>query len=793
MRLSPLLHLVVEATIAHALFDPSHFTWYTTPANNFSSTLPLGNGRLGAAVWGSTVENITLNENSIWGGQFMDRANPDAYNALDPVRSMLKQGNITAAGEMTLEKMVGSPDEPRAYHPLGSLVLDFGHEGSHIENYTRSLDLLKGRAVVDYEYHGVKFRREYVASHPAGVIAVRLRASEGGRLEVAASLFRDRYVLENAATVGNNTGLLKLRATTAESDGINFSAAARIVAHGEGRVSRNASSVVIQNATVVDIFIDAETSYRYDDQTAWEAEIERKLDAAVLAGFPAIEKSATADHEALAGRVHLDLGSSGAAGQLPTDVRLERYKIDPDADPELVTLMFQFGRYSLIASSRDTGPSPLPPNLQGLWNEDFEPAWGGRYTMNINLEMNYWPAGVTNMAETLGPLISLLETVQPRGQDIARRMYHCDNDGYVLHHNTDLWGDAVPVNNGTKWTMWPMGGAWLSANLMEHYRFTQDAALLEERIWPLLRSAAQFYHCYLFPFNGYLSTGPSSSPENAFVVPDNMSQSGKEEGIDIAPTMDNTLLSELFHSIIETGRILGINNTDTSKAVSTLPLIKPPQIGSYGQILEWRHEYEETEPGHRHMSPIFGLFPGSQMTPLVNSTLAAAAKVLLDHRIAHGSGSTGWSRAWTISLYSRSFDGDAAWNHTQVFLQTYPSANLWNTDSGPGSAFQIDGNFGFTAGVAEMLLQSHAGVVHLLPALPSAVPNGKVTGLVARRNFVVDMEWSGGKLTWARVTARAGGILAIRVQDGREFSVNDTVYREEISTAKGYIYEISPL
>ncbi|KAB8271699.1 Six-hairpin glycosidase-like protein [Aspergillus minisclerotigenes] len=792
MLISPLLYITIGATIVHAAFDPSRFTWYTSPANNFTSTLPLGNGRLGAAVWGSTVENITLNENSIWSGEFMDRVNPDSYSALDPVRSMLKEGNITAAGQMTLANMVGSPDEPRAYHPLGSLVLDFGHEDSQVENYTRSLDLLKGCAVVHYGHKGVKFRREYFASHPAGVIAARLTASQAGRLNVAASLSRGRYVIEYAATAGNDTGSLKLRASTAESDGITFSAAARIVAHG-GRVSRSASSVVVQNATMVDIFIDAETSYRFEDQEAWEAELNGKLDAAVRTGFPAIEQSATADHEALAGRVHLDLGSSGATGNLPTDVRLEKYKTDPDADPELVALMFQFGRYSLIVSSRDTGPSPLPPNLQALWNEDYEPAWGGRYTVNINLEMNYWPAGVTNLAETLGPLISLLETVKPRGQDIARRMYHCDNGGYVLHHNTDIWGDAVPVNNGTKWTMWPMGGAWLSANLMEYYHFTQNTTLLEERIWPLLRSAAQFYHCYLFSFDGYLSTEPSSSPENAFVVPNGMSQRGNEEGIDIAPTMDNTLLSELFHSIIETSKILGINNTDTAKAAYTLPLIKPPQIGSYGQILEWRREYQETEPGHRHMSPIFGLHPGSQMAPLVNSTLAAAAKVLLDNRIAHGSGSTGWSRAWTISLYSRLFDGDAAWNHTQVFLKTYPSANLWNTDSGPGSAFQIDGNFGFTAGIAEMLLQSHAEVVHLLPALPSAVPHGKVSGLVARGNFVVDMEWSDGKLTWATITARTSGKLAIRVQDGQQFSVNGSVYTEEISSVEGGIYEISLL
>ncbi|KAE8394108.1 Six-hairpin glycosidase-like protein [Aspergillus alliaceus] len=790
MLLPHLIILAIGATIVQARFDPSRFLWYTSPANNFTSTLPLGNGRLGAAVWGSAVENVTLNENSIWSGQFMDRVNPDAYSALHPARAMLQDGNITAAGQLMLAKTVGSPDEPRSYHPLGSLVLDFGHSDSDMANYTRSLDLLKGRASVTYKYHGVAYSREYVASHPAGVIAARLRASEAGRLDVTVSLSRGLYVEQNVAIVGNGTGSVKLRASTAALHGIGFSAEARIAPHG-GRISRNGAMVVVRGATTVDIFIDAETSYRHDDKAAWEAEIDRKLDAAVHCAFPAIEEAAIADHQGLAGRVHLDLGSSGSTWYLPTDVRLHRYKTNPDADPELQTLMFQFGRYSLIASSREIGTFPLPPNLQGLWNEDYEPAWGGRYTVNINLQMNYWPAGVTNLADTLPPLISLLETVRPRGQDIARRMYHCDDGGYVLHHNTDLWGDAVPVNNGTKWTMWPMGGAWLVENLMEHFRFTQDTTLLKERIWPLLRSTAQFYHCYLFSFNGYLSTGPSISPENAFVVPDNMTQTGKEEAIDIAPTMDNSLLSSLFLSVIQTCKILGINNTDTAQAASSLARIKPPQIGSYGQILEWRKEYEESEPGHRHMSPIFGLYPGTQMTPVINSTLAAGAKILLDHRIAHGSGSTGWSRAWTINLYARLFDGDSAWNHTRVFLQKYPSANLWNTDAGPGTAFQIDGNFGFTAGVAEMLLQSHAGVVHLLPALPSAVPKGNVSGLVARGNFLVDIEWSSGKLTWARIAARAGGKLTIRVQDDAQFTVNGRPYTGAIASKHGEVYEIS--
>lgn len=535
--------------------------------------------------------------------------------------------------------------------------------------------------------------------------------------------------------------------------------------------------------------MDTQTSYRHSSEPEWEAVIDRKLTQAARQRYSTIQKAAVDDYSRLAKRVDLSLGSSGPAGELPTDVRLENYRSDPSSDPELVTLMFNFGRHSLITSSRSTESPGLPANLQGIWNEDYSPAWGGKYTVDVNLQMNYWHAQVTNLADTFDPFIDLMETVVPHGVDVAKRMYQCDNGGYILHHNTDLWGDAAPVDNGTTWTMWPMGSAWLSQNLMDHYRFTQDKDVLRERIWPLLQKAARFYYCYLFVFDGYYSTGPSLSPENAFVVPSDMSISGRAEGIDIAPTMDNLLLDDLFGAIIETANILDITGSDVDNAQVYKAKIKPPQIGSFGQLMEWRREYEETEPAHRHMSPIVGLYPGAQLTPLVNQTLADAAKVLLDRRIDHGSGSTGWSRTWTMSLYARLLDGDALWNHTQVFLQTYPSANLWNTDSGPGSAFQIDGNFGFTAGIAEMLLQSHK-IVHLLPALPSAVPSGHVSGLVARGNFVVDMDWADGVLTEANITARSGGQLEVQVQDVTPFTVNGKEYTGPIATSPGESYQI---
>lgn len=340
--------------------------------------------------------------------------------------------------------------------------------------------------------------------------------------------------------------------------------------------------------------------------------------------------------------------------------------------------------------------------------------------------------------------------------------------------------------------MWPMGAAWLSHHAMEHYRYTLDENFLSQRAWPILRDTAKFYYCYLFTYQGYWTTGPSLSPENTFKVPSNMQNSGATEGIDISPSMDNQLLYQLFTNVIQAAQVLNITGSDVDNAKAYLPKLKPPQIGSKGQILEWRNEYSEAEPGHRHMSPLWGLFPGVQLTPLQNSTLAAAGKVLVDGRMRAGSGSTGWSRVWVINLYARLFQADTAWGDAVAFLQKYPSPNLWNTDGGPGTAFQIDGNFGYVSGVAEMLLQSHNGQVHLLPALPSAVgAAGSVTGLVARGNFVVDVSWKNKVLAQASITARSGGLLAIRVQDGASFSVNGTKYSGAIQTVAGGVYSVS--
>ncbi|KAF6828353.1 alpha-l-fucosidase [Colletotrichum musicola] len=792
-QLSTFVALLGATVKATESLDGSRYLWYTKPTTEWEQgALPIGNGRLGGTIWGGAIETLTINEDSIWSGPIQDRTPANALAALPKARELFLSGKITEGGELVLREMTPAEKSERQFGYFGNLDLDFGHQ-DELENYVRWLDTRLGNSGSSYTQNGVNFTREFIASYPAGVLAARFSSSEEGGLNLTASFSRLADILVNvASTAGgvNSVTMLGSSGQPLDENPILFTGTARFVAPG-AKFSADGSVLSITEATVVDVFFDAETNYRFSSQDEWEAEIDRKLEAAVATGYDKVKEEALADAGGLLGRASLDLGKSpDNLASPPTDERVAKARNDA-SDIELTTLVWNYGRHLLVAASRNTEADiDMPANLQGVWNNKTTAPWGGKYTININTEMNYWSAGPTNLIETQEPLFDLMKVANPRGKEMAQRMYGCD--GTMFHHNLDLWGDPGATDNYTSSTMWPMGAAWLVQHMVDHYRFTGDKQFLADVAYPYLIDVAAFYECYTFEHEGYRVTGPSLSPENTFIVPSNFSVAGRAEPMDIDIPMDNQLMHDVFSAIVEAAGVLDIPDTDPdiAKAKEFLPLIKPAQIGSQGQILEWRFEYKEKAPSHRHISPLYALHPGAQFSPLVNETLAKAAEVLLDRRRDAGSGTTGWSRTWMMNMYARAFRGADVWEQAKAWFATFPTANLWNTDK--GATFQIDGNFGFTSAITEMLLQSHAGVVHILPALPTqAIPSGTAQGLVARGNFVVDIEWADGRLSKATVTARNGGKLRLRVGNGDSILVNGEKYGEGIETSIGDVVSVT--
>ncbi|RFU81375.1 glycoside hydrolase family 95 [Trichoderma arundinaceum] len=781
------------ATNASAALDGSRYLWYTAPATDWETgVLPIGNSRLGAAIFGGGNEVVTINEDTLWDGPLQNRIPANGLAALPTVRQMLIANNLSAAGNLVLSQMTPPISGERQFSYFGNLNLNFGHSNG-ISNYIRSLDTRQGNSSVSYTFNGVTYTREYVASVPAGVIAARFTSSKTGALSVSATFSRISNILSNVASIsgGVNTVTLQGSSGQAASDNpILFTGKARFVASG-ATFSASGGTLTITGATTIDVFLDVETSYRYPTASALAAEVDNKLNTAVSQGFQKVHDAAIADSSALLGRANINFGTSpNGLADLPTDQRVKTARSNFN-DPQLAVLAWNYGRHLLVASSRDTSASiDMPPNLQGVWNNATSAPWGGKFTININTEMNLWPAGQTNLIETQLPLFDLLKVAQPRGQEMAQKLYGCG--GTVFHHNLDVWGDPAPTDNFTSSTMWPMGATWLVQHMLEQYRFNGDLNFLRNTAYPYLLDISKFLQCYTFTWQGNRVTGPSLSPENTYFVPSGANVAGQQQPMDMAPEMDNQLMRDVMSGIIEAAAALGISSSDSNVQAASkfLPQIRTPRIGSFGQILEWRSEYPETDQGHRHLSPLYGLHPSNQFSPLVNSTLSAAAKALLDHRVAGGSGSTGWSRTWLMNQYARLFSGADVWKHLAAWFATYPTPNLWNTNG--GSTFQIDGNFGFTSGVTEMLLQSQTGTVHLLPALPgSNIPTGNVRGLLARGGFQVDIDWQGGNFKTATVTSTRGGQLKLRVANGQSFKVNGATYTGAIQTNSGGKYSIT--
>jgi alpha-L-fucosidase 2 len=765
--------------------------WYRQPAPQWNQALPIGNGRMGAMVFGGANigvnngdskdrkvnadiadgkktrpqdEHLQLNEDTVWQGGRQDRVNPKADEAVPQIRKLLFAGQIGEAERLAQEGMLSIPPRLPSYSTLGDLYLRAAvREGvqERVTDYRRDLNLDTAIARVTYSSDDVRYVREMFASAVDKVIVVRLTANKPGRLNFQVTM--DRPEDSSTKTEGNDK--LLLQEGPEHKDNIHFVGEVQVLPTG-GTVRSAGDHLTVTNADSVTLLIAAATDFKGgrfpgDPPTSTCARI---LQQAAVKPYPQLKAAHVADHQKFFRRAWLQLGADAdPLTDVPTNERLTRVQAGT-ADPHLEMIYFQMGRYLMIASSR---PGGMPENLQGLWASGITNPWGSKFTININTEMNYWIAEPTNLGDLHEPLFDLIDMVRNSssgtGSEVATKYYKAR--GFVIHHNTDVWGDAVPVD-GVAYGIWPMGGAWLSLHLWEHYAFTQDKQFLRERGYPVLHDASLFFLDYLTDDGaGALVTGPSLSPENRYKLPD-----GSSHSLTMAPTMDIEIVRELFTRTISASEILGRDRHFRSRLQKVKAKLPPFRIGKLGQLQEWREDYDETDPGHRHISHLWALFPGSQINPVDTPDLAKAAEVTLQRRLDHGGGQTGWSRAWVVNYWGRLGDGEKAYESLQVLLKQSTFLDL--LDDHPPGVFQIDGNSGGPSGMVGMLLdskfESQTSEIDFLPALPKAWKTGSFEGFRARGGMTVDLTWRDGKAVIAKLHATADGNLRLRAPHGQE-------------------------